>query len=51
MKREVINGVYTVDFIKAVAWRKEPAIHEALADIAKRTNDSQIQGLLPRNKE
>jgi len=51
MKRDVKNGVRAVDFIKAVAWCKEPAIQEALADIAKRTNDSQILKLITGNKE
>jgi len=46
MKREVKNGVRTVDFIKAVRWSKEPVIREALADIAKRTDDPDIKDTL-----
>jgi hypothetical protein len=43
MRREVKNGVQTIDFIKAVSWCKLPAIQEALADIAKRTDDPHIK--------
>lgn len=45
-KREVKNGVRTADFIKAVAWSQAPAIREALADIAKRTDDETIRKAL-----
>jgi HEAT repeat protein len=43
MKREVKNGVYADHFIQAVSWCKLPAIQEALADIAKRTDDPDIK--------
>ena len=43
MLNEVKNGVRTIDFIQAVAWCKLPAIQEALADIAKRTDDPDIK--------
>jgi HEAT repeat protein len=42
-EREVKNGVRTEEFIKAVSWCKAPAIQQALADIARRTNDSEIK--------
>jgi hypothetical protein len=41
-KREVANGLHTEDFIRAVAWSKEPAVRAALFDVFKRTTDSQI---------
>jgi HEAT repeat protein len=44
MKRDVKNGVRVIGFVKAVRWCKEPAIQEALADIAKRTDDPDIKG-------
>jgi hypothetical protein len=51
MLREVKNGVRTADFIKAVAWCKAPAIREALAELARRTDDPEIKEvLLPRAK-
>jgi HEAT repeat protein len=43
MKCEVKNGVRTIDFIQAVSWCQLPAIQEALADIAKRTDDPHIK--------
>jgi HEAT repeat protein len=46
-KRELKNGVFASDFIKAVAWSKAPGIPEALADIARRTDDPEIKELLP----
>ena len=45
-KREVKNGVRAVDFIKAVSWCKDPRIQDALADIAKRTDDESIKEAL-----
>jgi HEAT repeat protein len=45
-EREVKNGVSTRDFIKAVAWCQAPDIRKALADIAKRTDDSAIKEAL-----
>ncbi len=51
MKREVKNGVRAVDFIKAAAWCREPSIREALADIAKQTDDKQIKALLSSDKK
>jgi hypothetical protein len=45
-KREVKNGVITDDFIKAVAWCEAPDIREALADIARRTDDPAIKKVL-----
>ena len=50
VKREVKNGVITADFIKAVSWSKAPGIPEALADIARRTNDPHIVEVLPAKK-
>ena len=46
-EREAANGARTDDFIRAVAWSKEPAIQEALADIARRSDDRKIQEALP----
>jgi HEAT repeat protein len=51
MKREVKNGVGTVAFIKAVAWCTAPAIQDALADIAKRTNDPKIGTALEQRRK
>lgn len=45
-RRDVKNGVRTVDFIKAVAWSRAPGIQEALAAIAKRTDDETIREAL-----
>jgi hypothetical protein len=42
----VKNGVITDDFIKAVAWCEAPDIREALADIARRTDDPAIKKVL-----
>jgi HEAT repeat protein len=50
MKREVKNGVRLIDFIKAVSWCKAPAIQEALADIAKRTDDPEIKKAVNSNR-
>lgn len=47
MLREVRNGVRTADFIKAVTRCKEPALREALAELARRTNDPEIKKVLP----
>lgn len=44
--RDERNGVRTLDFIRSVAWCKEPRIQEALADIAKRTDDKDIKEAL-----
>jgi HEAT repeat protein len=44
--REVKNGIRTIDFIKAVSWSKAPGIQEALADIARRTDDPDIKEAL-----
>jgi len=44
--RDVKNGVRTVDFIRAVAWSRAPGIQEALAAIAKRTDDETIREAL-----
>jgi hypothetical protein len=43
IKREVKNGVRTDKFIRAVSWCSAPPIKEALADIAKHTNDPDIK--------
>ncbi|HPF38832.1 MAG TPA: hypothetical protein P5081_18490 [Phycisphaerae bacterium] len=42
MAREVRNGVRTCDFIRAVAWSREPEIVAALDSIRKRTTDTDI---------
>ncbi len=42
MMREVTNGVRTDEFIKAVAWSKEPAIQAELQRIFEITTDSEI---------
>ncbi len=47
LKREVKNGVRAADFIKAVSWCQEDVIQEALADLAKRTDDPHIKEALP----
>jgi hypothetical protein len=41
-EREVRNGVQTAEFIEAVSWCRAPAIQDALADIAERTDDPEI---------
>jgi hypothetical protein len=41
-ERDIANGVFTVEFIKAVSWCKEPGIQAALFDIFQRTNDAEI---------
>jgi hypothetical protein len=46
IKRDTANGVRTSEFIKAVAWCQEPAIQQALDDIAKRTDDPEIKKAL-----
>jgi hypothetical protein len=48
MQREVKNGVRTLDFLKAVSWCQAPAVEEALADVARRTDDPQIKAVLDR---
>jgi len=48
--REVKNGVRTADFIKAVSWCQAPGIQEALADIARRTDDETIRKALAPSK-
>jgi len=52
-RRQVRNGVRTDEFIEAVAWcrSREPVIQEALAEIAKRTNDPGIREALGRKTE
>jgi HEAT repeat protein len=51
MKREVNNGVRTVNFIRAVSWCQAPEIKKALADIGKRTDDPGIKELVIPKKE
>lgn len=46
MQRDVKNRVATVAFIEAVSWCQAATIREALADIAKRSDDPQIKKLL-----
>jgi len=48
MMRDVKNGVDTIEFIKAVSWSKDPAIQDALAGIAKRTDDKRITQALSK---
>jgi hypothetical protein len=48
MKREVKNGVRTTHFIKAVSWCTATPIKEALADIARRTDDPEIKAAAER---
>jgi hypothetical protein len=43
MLRDVKNGAYTLDFIKAVAWCKAAPVREALAEIAKKTDEPAIK--------
>jgi HEAT repeat protein len=50
-KRDVKNGVSTRDFIQAVAWCEAPEIREALADLAKRTDDPDIKEVLSSSKK
>jgi HEAT repeat protein len=45
-QRDDKNGVATLQFIEAAAWCREPVIKEALADIAKRTDDPDIKRVL-----
>ena len=51
MQRDVKNRVATVAFIEAVTWCQATAIREALADIAKRTDDPQIKKLLTPDRK
>lgn len=51
MKREVKNGVRTIDFIAAVSWCMAPPIAEALADIARRTDDPLIKEVVERGRK
>ena len=46
MQRDVKNRIATVAFIEAVLWCQAATIREALADIAKRTDDPQIKKVL-----
>ncbi len=46
MQRDVKNRIATVAFIEAVSWCQAATIREALADIAKRTDDPQIKKVL-----
>jgi len=46
MECDVKNRVRAIDFIKTVSWCKAPTIQEALADLAKRTNDPAIKATL-----
>lgn len=46
MAREVKNRVMTAEFIQAITWSTAPAIKEALADIAKRTDDPAVKEAL-----
>jgi HEAT repeat protein len=48
VQREVKNRVRAADFLKAVSWSQAPAIEEALADLARRTNDPDIKDVLDR---
>jgi hypothetical protein len=50
MKREVKNGVRILDFLPAVSWCRAPGIPEALEDLARRTNDPEIQKVLSENR-
>jgi hypothetical protein len=49
-KREVKNGVDTLEFIRSVSWCKEPRIQEALAGISKRTDDKRIKEALGQTR-
>ena len=51
INREVKNGVQTAEFIKAVSWCTVPAVEEALAEIAKRTDDPAIKEALKRDEK
>lgn len=42
MKREIKNGVRTAEFVKAVAWCREPPIVAALKSIRERATDADI---------
>jgi hypothetical protein len=42
---EVKNRVLTRDFIGAVMWSHAPQVQQALAEVAKRTNDPDIRKL------
>ncbi len=43
IRRELANGVRTEEFIKAVAWSKEPVIREEITKIYFRTDDPEIR--------
>ncbi|MFL5245494.1 MAG: HEAT repeat domain-containing protein [Gemmataceae bacterium] len=51
MKREVRNGVRTLDFIKAVSWCQASEIQEELTDIYKRTHDAEIKKILQAGRK
>jgi hypothetical protein len=42
MRREVANGARTDEFVKAVAWCKEPAVRAEVRSVFKRTGDVDI---------
>jgi HEAT repeat protein len=46
MRRDVKNGVETLDFIRAVAWSRDPRIQQALAHVEKATDDPHIRDAL-----
>jgi HEAT repeat protein len=46
IQREVKNGVRTSEFVKAVAWCRAAPIREALAEIARKTDDPVIKEAL-----
>jgi hypothetical protein len=50
IKRNGASGVVASDFIRAVAWSRLPAIHDALDEIAKRTDDPEIKAALEGRK-
>jgi HEAT repeat protein len=45
-QREQANGLYVEDFLKAVAWCKEPAIRSVILDIFRRTDDAKVMAAI-----
>jgi hypothetical protein len=50
-KRDVKNGIRTIDFINAVSWCQSADIQDALSDIAKRTDVKEIKEAASTSKK
>ncbi|MBX3398530.1 MAG: HEAT repeat domain-containing protein [Gemmataceae bacterium] len=50
MLRDVRNRIRTIEFIKAVSWVNAGPVRDALADVARRTDDPAIRRAVAQNK-